>query len=41
VWAAPRDTRCAVVKPPVDKRGYNSNEVDAFLALVGIELNRR
>jgi DivIVA domain-containing protein len=28
-------------KPPMFKRGYNGDDVDAFLALVRIELARR
>jgi DivIVA domain-containing protein len=31
----------AFSKPPMGKRGYNADEVDAFLELVGIEFTRR
>ena len=31
----------AFSKPPIGKRGYNEDEVDAFVELVRIELSRR
>jgi DivIVA domain-containing protein len=31
----------AFSKPPMFKRGYDEDEVDAFLELVGIEFTRR